>query len=527
MYRNAFAAAVIAGLLGVTSQASAVNLSTNGLGQALIYPYFTVNAHQQTLLSVVNTTNVGRVVKVRFLEGFNSRDVLDFNLYLSPHDVWTADVFSLGDLPGGAGGDTSFAGIFTTDNSCTDPIALTGSGTFTNAGGASQGYQQFLDYLYTGSNTDTGPITADRTREGHVEVILMNDVIPGSELDADITHINGVPADCSVDLESATGYAPPTLDPITGEVTALADGGLFGTASIVDVAEGTFYSYNAEVLDGFSYVSLYTPPGNLEPTLDAVNDRGSPLTATAHVFANGEMLSATFPSAAQGSRAIDAVSAVFTAASVLNEYATAANDAVGSDWVLTFPTRRFYVDAQPGGWLPPDTTTASAPFEELFGEVTAGGSCVAVSTTSYDREEGSAAAQTCTFCPCSPGGHPVVCLDTNVIRFQDESILGTIRAVPSQDISQYGNSGWLNVDLASNGSGLSDSGLDGVGHALYPATNGDIFHGLPVAGFEATKFVNGSVPLPGGGNALANYSAANRHRATTTCTNATGGGPCS
>lgn len=528
MLRNPLTAALFAGLLGVTSQVSAVNLSPNGLGQVLIYPYYTVNADQQTLLSVVNTTNVGKVVRVRFLEGYNGRDVLDFNLYLSRHDVWTATVFSLGDLPGGAGGDTSFAAIFTTDNSCTDPMALTASGTFSNsASGVSQGYQQFLDYDYTGSNADTGPTSADRTREGHVEIILMNDVIPGSELDADITHVNGVPADCvSSDLERATGYAPPTLDPVTGEATTRADGGLFGSASIVEVAKGTFYSYNADALEGFTYVSLYTSPGTPEPALNSVNDRGNPLAATAHVFANGDELSATFPSPAQGSRAIDAVSALFTANNVLNEYVTAANEAIGTDWVVTFPTRRFYVDAQPGGWLPPGSSTAYAPFEELFGQVTPGGSCVVVGTVSYDREEASA-TQTCSFCPCAPGGHPVICLNTNVIRFQDESILGTIRVVASQDISQYGNSGWLNVDLASSGSALSDSGLDGLGHALYPATNGNVFHGLPVAGFAATRFTNGSVPLPGGGNALANYTAANRHRVTTTCVNTTGGGPCS
>ena len=29
-------------------------------------------------------------MKVRFLEGYNSREVLDFNLFLSPFDVWIA-----------------------------------------------------------------------------------------------------------------------------------------------------------------------------------------------------------------------------------------------------------------------------------------------------------------------------------------------------------------------------------------------------------------------------------------------------
>src|SRR6188768_4183273 len=87
----------------------AISLNPDGLGQVLIYPYYTVNKGQDTLLSVVNTTDIGKAVKVRFLEGYNSREVLDFNLYLSPQDVWTARV-----LPTADG-----AGMFTADKSCT------------------------------------------------------------------------------------------------------------------------------------------------------------------------------------------------------------------------------------------------------------------------------------------------------------------------------------------------------------------------------------------------------------------------
>ena len=78
-----------------SSPASAVRLSPDGHGQALIYPFYTArslasgNAYV-TALSVVNTTASAKAVKVRFLEGKNSREVLDFNLFLSQYDVWTA-----------------------------------------------------------------------------------------------------------------------------------------------------------------------------------------------------------------------------------------------------------------------------------------------------------------------------------------------------------------------------------------------------------------------------------------------------
>ena len=95
--------AALAGLgaLGATGAAQAVNVNPDGLGQVLIYPYYTTqgtNAPYNSLLSVVNSTNSGKVVKVRFLEGKNSVEVLDFNLWLSPKDVWTAAI-----IPSGAG----------------------------------------------------------------------------------------------------------------------------------------------------------------------------------------------------------------------------------------------------------------------------------------------------------------------------------------------------------------------------------------------------------------------------------------
>ena len=99
--------AALAGLgaLGATGAAQAVNVNPDGLGQVLIYPYFTTqgtNAPYNSLLSVVNSTNSGKVVKVRFLEGKFSHEVLDFNLWLSPKDVWTAAIVptSIGGAPG-------------------------------------------------------------------------------------------------------------------------------------------------------------------------------------------------------------------------------------------------------------------------------------------------------------------------------------------------------------------------------------------------------------------------------------------
>jgi hypothetical protein len=70
MNRKNLTAAVLAGLAGaagIAGSAQAVNVNPDGLGQVLLYPYYTTNNGNQTIVSVVNTTNQAKAVKVRFL----------------------------------------------------------------------------------------------------------------------------------------------------------------------------------------------------------------------------------------------------------------------------------------------------------------------------------------------------------------------------------------------------------------------------------------------------------------------------
>ena len=66
----------------MAQHAGAVTLSPHGIGQALIYPYYTVNKDQDTLISVANTTDIGKYVSVYVMEGYNGRTVLLFDLML-------------------------------------------------------------------------------------------------------------------------------------------------------------------------------------------------------------------------------------------------------------------------------------------------------------------------------------------------------------------------------------------------------------------------------------------------------------
>ncbi len=74
--------------------AHAVHLSPNGLGQVLIFPYYTARTFlggsfgsYNTLLSIVNTSDDTKALKVRFLEGARGAQVMSFNLFLAPRDT--------------------------------------------------------------------------------------------------------------------------------------------------------------------------------------------------------------------------------------------------------------------------------------------------------------------------------------------------------------------------------------------------------------------------------------------------------
>ena len=501
MNRNSLTTAVIAGIAGVAgiaNMASAVNLNPDGLGQVLLYPYYTVNGGQQTLLSVVNTDTVnGKAVKVRFLEGYNSREVLDFNLFLSPADVWTANVFALAD----AGVSGTGAAIFTTDNSCTAPAFPEGP----LANGAH--YQHFLNYAYSGSNSDTGPTTDDRTREGHFEMIQMSDILPATTLFTETKHVNSVPPGCS---KAETQFENSATD------TGVPTGGLFGSASVVNVAEGTFYAYNADALAGFSAIKLNTPTGSLFPALNQVNDAGAAAgTVTSLVFNNGQLITSPYPYPAN---AIDAVSSVFAAANIYNQYETSTNGSVGTDWVVNFPTKRFYVDAATFG-----LTKVIPPFEHLFGAKETGNglglSCTIVGITIFDREENTTTPTGCGFSPCPPGQPPSsICHETNVITFDLTGTASILDSGLTANIKPIGAAGWTNLTLTGNGHDMRPAS-----GAVIAAT-GNVFHGLPITGFQATEFVNGSLSV-GGVSTLSNYSGVYRHRQSRSCTN--GAGACS
>ena len=486
----------IGAALGVaTSSAVAVTLGTRGTGQVLIYPYYTVN-RQQTLVSVINTTAHGKALKVRFREAYDGRDVANFNVYLGPYDSWVGAVFDT------SGDGTGAAAIATNDNSCTAPAfplapvpGALHALTFSNAN-YSQG-----DYG-TPTGTDHGPTNLARTREGFFEIIEMGEVVDqagGTQktLKA-ITPVNGTPPGCAQvrNAWASGGYWMANA----GTDLLPPAGGVYGAAGLVNVAQGTLYAYAATAIDGFSDVVQHTGPGAAKPNLStAVTDSAHDIAAAYAPIGNA-MVKSEYPATARG---VDAVSAVLMAGVLANEYL--ADPAIGasSEWVLTFPTKQFYVDPaivgpnQDNGTLP--------PFEEGFDSY----ACFALAMKSYDRD-GNPPPPGIEFPEPPITGGNYLCYESQLVTFNQGGV------EPGVPTMVFGSLLGSNYDAWSSNGWFALSFEDSA-EQLRASLEGNVFFGLPAVGFLAVNYINANV-TPG---VLSHYSGVYPHRSTVTCTNST------
>jgi len=498
MKRNSLTTALLAGLAGVAglaSTAQALNLNPDGLGSVLIYPYYTVNKSNQTLISVVNTQDEVKAVKVRFLEGRNSREVLDFNLYLSPYDVWVAAIY--------APSATSAATLITPDTSCTVPKIPTAGVAFKTAG-------------FSGAFDDNGGTTVARTREGHIEMIEMGTV--GNPYAAAATHDDGVPDDCQFLVDSWSSGGGWT-DTNGADSVSLPTGGLYGAGTIVDVPNGTLHAYNADAIEGFyryeeDPARLHSDPGSTFPSLaDATDDD---VYSTSYVFGTlGSLVISRWDS---NLATPNSVSSVYMHDAIFNEFVTDPALGAASEWVITFPTKRFYVD------VTSDASTVR-PFTEAFRDDAApnGKSCELIALTLWDREELSLSGfDEPIFSPPDPTNPNdlTLCYEAQVLTFNQEA------AVSAGASKIFGSTYARNVNAAA---GVNGSVGVANGHARidftatsttgsanfrvahrYTSDDGDVYEGLPVTGFWSANYVNANA-APG---KLANYSGAYRHRAS-------------
>jgi len=466
--KTLYAALAGLGAIGATGAVEAVNLNPDGLGSVLIYPYYTVRSNASgfaynTLLSVVNTTASAKAVKVRFLEGKNSREVLDFNLFLSGHDVWTASVTA-----NAAGG----ASVSSSDKSCILPQQLAAGG------------QPFVNFQYAG--IDKADDSLDRTREGYVEIIEMARYWDTSTTSINVTHVGGTPYACG-DMTDAIA----AQSPITG------NGGLFGAVTLINVLEGSAYSQDATALDNFATQGdIYFAAGLVQPSLA---DVAPPVSV---VIANGRAVVTSW------AVNIDAVSAVLMHDSVINEYVTEPSILANTDWVVTMPTKNQYVAVGTGA--------AIHPFQSNFDGTK--GSCDDVSIKTWDREEKSPSTPGGFSPPPPPGKKSALCWEANVLTFQAAGVLGSTNSKLVGGIGQNNQvNGWAKLTfLYSNATliGGNTTTISLVGGTNTNFSTSATYAGLPVVGF-AVQAYNNNLIVVNGKNIQSTYGADFAHRFTT------------
>jgi hypothetical protein len=456
MRRALFAACFATGLFAALD-ARAVSLNPEGRGQALIYPYYTARATTlnpfNTYITVVNHDTRAKAIRVRFREGRMGREVANFNLFLSAGDMWAAAV-----VP------TLFgAKLVTQDRSCTSPPLFP---LDVNPSPAQVGELEFNAGAYSGSNVDGLGEGPDREREGYVEMIEMATLTGDSA--AAVTHAaSGVP-NCFV--ASSPAFAP-SVGPPTGNLS--------GTGTLINVASGLDFTFNAEALDALATAPFYRVASDPYPDFDAAE-----VTPVSHVTWQGNQYRLVW------ARAVDAVSSVLMRFQVFNEIIRDPATQSATDWVLTFPTRRFYVTP----------TNADLPFSRVGND-----NCEDLAITSVNREE-LRVQQTGV---CQPdfgcGVRLRTCYTSNVITMRDVTVTSPTPVLGSLNINEGPPpiassqivSGWAMTLFVGPGPGAGLRTLptttirDMINDRL---TAGElVVRGLPVVGFMARTFFNGTL----------------------------------
>ncbi len=487
----------VAILSAVAGGATAVNLNPDGLGSVLLYPYYTANNDMTTAIQVVNTTDNFKAVKVRINEGVNTWEVLDFNLYLSPWDVWTAGITR---------NDSGAPVIITTDNTCTVPAIPAG------------GQELRTDLMDAYSDAHKDPVGSDRAAannkltpterlaEGHIEMIEMGEV---QDVNARkfIKHDAQGVADCQSLLDVSWGGNPWTRgDDSSNQGMSAPTGGLFGNADIIDVAKASIYSFEATAIEDFYTSPAHADPGSAFPNLagqfaasGGIND--SLASRTSHVINASNTATPTVVTTIWETAA-EAFSAVLMADEIYNTYSVEAGLEAATDWVVTFPTKHYFVNASTytagsvysgqAGALPQGVTgqtSGVAPFSNGFGVGIDG-------LRIWDREERGRNAQL----DFSPSLTPPdeMNKEVNVLEFSQER--NVFNSILGKYVGEDFENGWARLSFRTNKM-VAPVGLNGGFTHTY--------NGFPVVGFGVTKIHNKTLA---NGTLEARYGLAHEHK---------------
>jgi hypothetical protein len=219
-------------------------------------------------------------------------------------------------------------------------------------------------------------------------------------------------------------------------------GGLFGSASLVNVKEGTDYSYNAVALADWRNAPLWSAPDGAKPDLDDV----TPKISTVVYRGNGEDQIVVTGSEASwgGTNAVDPVTAVLMHEYIANEFVLDQTIKAHTDLVMTFPTKRFYYT-----WNPDGTAFPTDIFQRMFAS---NGACETIDAVSgchdyvdplIDREE----FRVTKVCfneepPPSPYDARYACSSASVLGFNFIGTSPVLKSLNNSSMPAYFSAGW-------------------------------------------------------------------------------------
>ncbi|MEN9503394.1 MAG: hypothetical protein RI964_2679 [Pseudomonadota bacterium] len=488
----------ILGVVGVITSAQAVHVNPDGTGQVLLFPYFNAQNGYVTNINLVNSTDQTKAVKIRFREGKSSNDILDFNIYMSPEDIWT------GSVKAGDDGKGNTVGTLTTgDRTCTLPALASCEDGKCEATIPFSGHNVYKD------------VTAADTREGYVEVIEMG-VVDDATVAAGVKHTNGKPSDCKT-VETAwkkggvftngTGVSAPT-------------GGLFGSSAVLNVAEGAAFAVDPVAIDNYSTKAQHYRPDDVNNFLLPSLASGDITTSSVMVMkptgeselVETEWNTVTDTCLNDGDSLTPAcgtnpypIAHALLAPHLMNEYFLDPTDGYDghTDWVVTFPMKKHGINAK--------STDVVASFENGI----------------FDREEGTAdwSAGTTDTSDSSFGFSPPIGMgnvdtsdssllnrEVNVISFKtSDPSYDAARTVLSSTSKQSVSvgafvSGWARLSFPSYS--LADGFKSAKAYSASPSTYtaaSNVYKGVPATG---AAFIEGNVSQ----NANARFGNALPHK---------------
>jgi len=343
----ALSIAAAIGSLGLAGAANAAMGETDGgVGHQLVYPYFTAQGGNATLMSITNTDTVnGKLVKVRFRGAANSDDLFDFTLALSPGDMWTAAVTQ--------DATTGLAQLTTTDKSCTLPASV-------NA--------KFSTFRLDPSASDADK--AAGTREGYAEVITMANIESLTTLS--ITASSTVATALFTTIKHVNGVAPCAAAVFTEKLStkargdALASGlraptsGITGDWIILNQTTTAAWSGSATALSPETTAQMVFWPQTSGTPDNIASFTADPLLAKGIVAAQNFDLpdmSTPYEVSTTAIQQADSVTLALSKTNIVNQFVT--NDSIAADTDLLFsqPTRRYHVAVNYTAKVDDPTTT--------------------------------------------------------------------------------------------------------------------------------------------------------------------------